>query len=155
MSNSSTEGLFSGLGSIMRLITCSSWSLLLALGENFIRSPCLSFYQTVPFWGRFMPEANSRREAPNEKISAFFEILSVMFIVFLSSSGAIQTESPSTSSSLIFETQLSSMAQPKSPSFTVTSAVMKKLEGLISKCTKPQSCTCLTAQSIWKKIRQT
>lgn len=86
---SSTLGLFCGEGSIIIFINYSNYSDLSALGENFIKSPCLSFCHIIPFYGRFIPDASSRRLAPREKISAFVEIFSVIGMLFLRSSGAM------------------------------------------------------------------
>lgn len=79
-----------------------------------------------------MPEANSNRVAPKLKISAFLVMRSVTFKLLFKSSGAMYTESPSTSSSLFVRLQTST-AYPKSPSFTIPSAITKKFDGFMSR----------------------
>lgn len=99
---SSADGRECGFGSIIKLISCSRQRDLLALGLNLMTpSPAyLSFCHISPFCGRFMPEAISNKDTPRLKISALVVIFSVTEMLFCNNSGAMYTESPSTSSSL-------------------------------------------------------
>ena len=85
---SSIEGLLSGQGSIIRLMSSSSYSDLYALGENLI-SPSRNLCHSRPFLGRFIPEANSRSVAPKLNMSAFYVIFYDGSVELRSSSGAM------------------------------------------------------------------
>lgn len=60
-----------GSGSIIIVISYSSYSDRLALGENFRVVPSRSFCHSWPFLGRFIDDAISSMDAPRLKMSAF------------------------------------------------------------------------------------
>jgi hypothetical protein len=84
-----------------------------------------------------MPNVISSKDAPKLNTSALVVILLAGGIIVYSSSGAINTESPSTSSSRSFGILESSRACPKSPSARDPHSLTKKLDGLTSRCTNP------------------
>jgi hypothetical protein len=79
----------------------------------------------MPFYGRFIPDASSNNVAPKLKISALVLIFSEIVILFFNNSGAIYTESPSTSSSLNLVRLFNSIAYPKSPNLIDPSVITK------------------------------
>lgn len=149
---SSIEGLSCGFGAIILLTSASKCLVRLADGENTILWPSRSFYQRVPLWGRFMLDANCNKLTPKENTSHFGVNRLLNGKSDLNSSGAMYTESPAWSLSIKVLIYLKSIEIPKSVSFTVCCAVIKKFEGLTSKCTKSWEWTWLIHFAISERI---